>query len=353
MKPRTGLSHGSGLEEVARPLLNLVQHICGMETSFLTAIDLSDQSQEILFSLNTGALQLQEGSRVDWKDSMCRSVFLSGRSHSCALGSDVPVTPGAVALGMNSFFAVPIIAEDVLIGTVCGASREVVELDPGQLHAMELIAKAIRHMLTVELARVEAIQRADEAQADARAARSMAEHHASTSVHMERLAHVDVLTGLPNRRAFIAGWENELARSARRNYPIGLILIDADKFKTVNDSHGHLAGDAILQLIGRTLLEVATSADMVARLGGDEFAMVTTHASPAALLATAEKIRVAFARAASGLGMDSTLSFGIATSDTCARPAMLANADKALYSSKAAGGNRVTMYRLAVETNPG
>ena len=71
-------THLAELEQVARPLLQLIQHITGMETSFITAIDWENQQQDVLFSLNTGEMQLAEDSRVDWGDSMCRSMFLAG-----------------------------------------------------------------------------------------------------------------------------------------------------------------------------------------------------------------------------------------------------------------------------------
>ncbi len=334
----------SALEQVSRPLLRLIQHLTGMETSFVTEIDWDGQKQDVLFSLNTGEMQVPEGAQVEWKDSMCRSMFLSGKSQSASLGACIPLTDGARSLGMKSFFAVPILADDTPIGTVCGASREHVELNPAQVRSMELVAEAIQHVLQAERARLVAVARADGAELEVREARSTAEHHASQSERMERLAHTDVLTGLPNRRAFVAGWEDELARSARRGYPIGLLLIDADSFKAVNDRKGHPVGDAVLKAIGDTLLAVANGADLVARLGGDEFALVRTHASDDGLLALAEKIRLVFASAVATLGVDTTLSIGIVGSDDCPRHLMLASGDQALYRAKAGGGGRAELF---------
>lgn len=345
----SAIADTSALEDVARPLLRLVQHISGMETSFVTAIDWDSQKQDVLFSLNTGEMQLPERSVVDWSDSMCRSVFLSGRSQSSAIGVEVPATSGAIALLMKSFFAVPILVDDIPIGTVCGASRRHIALDEFQVEAMQFIADALQHLLQTEQAKTQAEARAEHAELDARNARSEAERHAVDFQRMEHLAHTDMLTGLPNRRAFTARWEDELARSGRRGYPICLMLIDADNFKTVNDTKGHLTGDSVLRAIGATLLAVAHSPDVLGRLGGDEFALAITHTDGRSLQAVVENIRQLFAAATAELGVNTTLSIGMVCSDACPRHRMLAYADKALYRSKAAGGDRAELFICETE----
>ena len=332
-------THLAELEQVARPLLQLIQHITGMETSFITAIDWENQQQDVLFSLNTGAMQLAEDSRVDWADSMCRSMFLAGLAQTSAVGVSVPATTGATALGMNSFFALPLLAGDCPIGTVCGASRRAVVLDDEQLVSMQLITDALQQLLQSEVIRRQAVARADLAERDAHDASSRAEFHARDARHMEALAYTDPLTGLPNRRAFTRHWEDALARSGRRHYPIGVLLIDVDRFKAVNDTRGHAKGDAVLAAVGASLQAIARNADLATRLGGDEFALAVTHTDGNGLLALAETIRRSFALAAIGLGVDATLSIGIASSDTCSRHQLLATADKALYESKSAGGD--------------
>jgi diguanylate cyclase len=332
-------AHLSELEQAGRPLLRLVQHITGMETSFITAIDWENQQQDVLVSLNTGAMLIPEGERSDWADSMCRSMFLSGHVQSSAVGVDVPATAGATGLGMNSFFALPLLVDDRPIGTVCGASCRAVVLSDDQLASMQLIADALQELLHSEVSRRHAVERADLAEREVLDARGQSEVHAQAARHMELLAHTDVLTGLPNRRAFTSRWEDELARSGRRHYPISVLLIDVDRFKVVNDTRGHGQGDAVLIALGHSLQAVARTADMAARLGGDEFVLGVTHTNSDGLLALAETIRRSFAIAALGLGVDATLSIGIASSDICSRHQLLATADKALYESKNAGGD--------------
>lgn len=342
------IAHESALAQVARPLLHLIQRISGMETSFVTAIDWASQQQDVLFSLNTGEMQLIEGSRVNWSDSMCRSMFLSGRLHSTAIGDEVPATPGAIALAMNSFFAVPILVGDRPIGTVCGASRRQIALSNDQAGNLQLIADAMQQLLASEIARVDAEVRAEHAERDVRDARDQAQRHAGDAKRMQHMAHTDVLTDLPNRRGFMARWEDELARSGRRQYPIALLLFDADGFKNVNDTMGHLMGDSVLRAIGEALKSVAPNPHLTARLGGDEFAMAISHADRPSLLKAARDIQDIFAQAAARLAVGTTLSIGVASSDDCPRHQLFVAADRALYRSKAAGGDRAELFTGAL-----
>ena len=296
----------TALEQAARPLLELAQRITSLESTFVTAIDWDAQTQEILVAFNSGHLRMREGTKMAWGDSLSRQLLLSGRTHCSAIGSELAATRTSVELGIRSFAAVPIMHDDEMIGMVCGASSESVALDASQAEGLQLIADALQQLLDAQ-----------------RAAEKFA-----------KLAHTDSLTGLPNRRAFIARWEDELARSSRRLHPIGLMFIDADRFKAVNDTLGHEAGDALLRGIGATLQQVASPGDVLARLGGDEFAMATMHKSSAEMSRIAADIQARFERVASDLGVDATLSIGIAHSDSFPRDQLLVEADRAMYLSK-------------------
>jgi diguanylate cyclase len=336
----------SALEAAARPLLHVVQHITRMETSFITSIDWDAQSQDVLFSLNTGTLQIPEKSVTAWSDSMCRAMFLAGQAASSDVGGDVPATRNAVQSSLKSFVAVPILVDDRPIGTVCGASHGEIELDAAQVDALQHIADALQQLLQAEHDKQMALERANLAEAAVRKARDAACQQAVEFQRMTRLAHTDELTGLPNRRAFMTRLEDALARSARRRHGIGVILIDADRFKIVNDTMGHLVGDQVLGAIATALRQVARTPDLVARLGGDEFAMAVSNAEGEHLLATAEQILQRFMEAVAPLGVDATLSIGLAHSDATSRHRLLGDADRALYRSKAAGGGRVTAFAL-------
>jgi diguanylate cyclase len=217
-------------------------------------------------------------------------------------------------------------------------------LEQAALDAFRLVATALERLLVAEQDGAIIRARLEAAERDAADARSAARRQAVRLQQMERLAYTDALTGLPNRRAFMARWERELARSARRDYRIGLMLFDADGFKRVNDADGHATGDAVLRAIGATLMVVARPPHVVARLGGDEFALMSTHTGGEHLQHLAGEIATQFQRVAAELGVDTTLSIGMVSSEHCPRERMLADADQALYRSKEAGGNASRMH---------
>lgn len=341
----TAVAETSTLEAVARPLLRLAHLVTHMETTFVTGIDWEGQRQEVLLSLNTGEIDLPEGSKLDWADSMCRSMFLSGRTCTAAVGSEVPTTGGASALGLKSFFAVPILVDDNPIGTVCGASRGEIELTELQLELMQLIADALQLVMQADAARSKAVLVSKLAQIEAKEARSEAKLQAGHALSMEALAHTDHLTDLPNRRAFVSGWEDALARSGRRSHRIGLLLIDVDNFKNVNDSMGHGVGDSVLQAVALALHAATVSGNVLGRLGGDEFAVAITHIDGQSLVAIANQLRVLFNQAVEQLGVQVTLSIGVVSSDDCARSEMFKCADLALYLAKNAGRDQAWLFK--------
>jgi diguanylate cyclase (GGDEF)-like protein len=157
----------------------------------------------------------------------------------------------------------------------------------------------------------------------------------------------DPLTGLPNRAAFDEALAHELAGVARGAAP-ALLLVDLDKFKLVNDSDGHLAGDEVLVAVADLLRANLRPTDVACRLGGDEFAAVLPHTRPGHALQVARRL-LAASRLAPGLSSPSarvTLSIGIGW---LAEPAdaadLVAVTDKALYAVKAVGGDDVATGR--------
>jgi len=146
------------------------------------------------------------------------------------------------------------------------------------------------------------------------------------------LADHDPLTRLLNRRVFMERLDSEAARADRSGRPFGLVLCDLDRFKLLNDSQGHLAGDQALQTLGRILLESVRRSDEAFRIGGDEFALVLPDADPDSIEAVVERITLA---------MDGALhtvraSFGAASypSDAGHPEALVQAADAALYEAK-------------------
>ncbi|TNE27591.1 MAG: GGDEF domain-containing protein [Alphaproteobacteria bacterium] len=98
---------------------------------------------------------------------------------------------------------------------------------------------------------------------------------------LEKMALTDEMTGLYNRRGFMSEFDRDMNRMKRQNEQGGLfVLFDLNKFKYINDTHGHIAGDKCLQLVGRTLLKLIRNTDMAARFGGDEFALFLSSTTP-------------------------------------------------------------------------
>ena len=151
-------------------------------------------------------------------------------------------------------------------------------------------------------------------------------------------AHDD-LTGLPNRRHVLAELERGLAATARGGPPVLVVLGDLDRFKEVNDTHGHSAGDEVLRLVSDRLRGAVRTPDVVARYGGDEFIVLTHHTQTSTTTALTERIREAVAgtyRLASGTTVDIGMSLGWVVATATATPdEVLADADRALYQDKA------------------
>ena len=151
------------------------------------------------------------------------------------------------------------------------------------------------------------------------------------------------MTGLGNRRQFDERLEQAIARSRRQGSPLVLMSLDLDKFKAINDTHGHLAGDAVLKAFAERLSTCVRDVDAVARLGGDEFVVLIEDArTPQVAEVIAQKI-LAVVRAPvvfEGVAIQMGTSIGIAfVLQAASANALLALADKALYEAKSAGRN--------------
>ncbi len=340
------------LARAARPLLQLIQRLTGMETSFITRIDWLDQMQEVVVALNTTLeLVVAEGGWMRWRDSMCRRVFLNGSEQSTDVRGDFPDSVGARVVGMRSFFALPILSgDDTVLGTVCGASRQRTALDGETLERLHLVAAALANLMRQDVDLRGALARADDAELESRVAHTQAADVAQTVQRMETLALTDPLTGLPNRRAFAARWEEELARSGRHGHPIAVLLLDLDDFKLVNDSQGHVAGDRVLVALGRILHRVSRAGDFAARMGGDEFVLVAPHTDAAGAERLAERIRDELTRVAVDFPFPCTVSIGVSTSASTPREDLVETADAALYEAKRRRRNRI-LLRGALEAS--
>jgi diguanylate cyclase (GGDEF)-like protein/PAS domain S-box-containing protein len=168
---------------------------------------------------------------------------------------------------------------------------------------------------------------------------------------LSKLASTDALTGLPNRRQFNDTLTKEWMRALRDATPLGLMMIDVDRFKSLNDLFGHQIGDEILGHVGRVIRDnVRRAGDLAARYGGEEFAIVLPGTAAAGALEIAEHIRHAVAQADTSAiiegGYPVSVSIGVAATVPLAgggAASLVHSADAALYQAKRNGRNRVEM----------
>jgi diguanylate cyclase (GGDEF)-like protein/PAS domain S-box-containing protein len=170
------------------------------------------------------------------------------------------------------------------------------------------------------------------------------------------LAHHDALTGLPNRSLLKDRLTQAMLQTQRHNPWVSVVFVDLDNFKTVNDSLGHTAGDALLKVIARRMVDCVKPTDTVVRLGGDEFVilLVDQLESPDAVSAILERIRVAITRPVpiEGQVFHITCSMGVATfpNDGLDAETLLRNADAAMYKAKDAGRDCFQFYTSEMNT---
>jgi diguanylate cyclase len=163
-----------------------------------------------------------------------------------------------------------------------------------------------------------------------------------------RQASTDPLTGVSNRRYFLAQGEQELRRSRRFTRNMSVMMIDADHFKNINDKYGHAAGDAVLKSIVKRALESLRQSDFLGRFGGEEFAVILPETDLASAAETAERLRHHIAERpmiAERELIPCTVSVGVAqlTKKDDSIDGLLNRADEALYQAKDKGRNRVEM----------
>lgn len=172
------------------------------------------------------------------------------------------------------------------------------------------------------------------------------------STFYKKLAEVDELTGLLNRRGFLIRVEEELTRARRFKRPYSIAYIDLDHFKQVNDNYGHQAGDELLCLVSNTLITYLRATDHVARVGGDEFTVLLVETDQAAAQVAFEKCYQALNQKLLANGMGVTASVGVVTYSnfSASLSDMLKKADSWMYHVKKSGKNRVE-YRYDTDEN--
>jgi diguanylate cyclase (GGDEF)-like protein/PAS domain S-box-containing protein len=166
---------------------------------------------------------------------------------------------------------------------------------------------------------------------------------------LEHLAHHDQLTNLPNRGVFYERLTHGLVQAARHHWVVGVLFIDLDRFKTVNDTMGHSIGDGLLRQIAGRLLECVRGEDTVSRLSGDEFAVVLarlTDADDAGLVAAKilQRLKSPFQVGGTEVVVSASIGITLYPGDASSADVLMRNADAAMYNAKSRGRDNYQFY---------
>jgi diguanylate cyclase (GGDEF)-like protein len=170
--------------------------------------------------------------------------------------------------------------------------------------------------------------------------------------HLEKLvARIDATTGVANTRGLFERLRESLASARRNSFPLSVCLFDLDDFKSVNDVHGHAAGDRVLREVAQAAGGALRPGDTVARCGGDEFVLVLPGADESDARAAVARLVETLEAAASKRGVAVTLSAGVVTAPTADidQEVLLKRADELMYEAKRAGKNRIVAGRVGPE----
>ncbi len=317
------VADGHDLQALARPLLQLLQNITGLDSTFLTLVNTSADELVIAYAHNSGELVIAEGATSSWQESLCRRALTEGR----ASVSDVPATwPSAAAAqqpGITSFISVPLRdAHDSVVGTLCGASSGNTAADEHNVAIMTTFAQ----LLSAQLAR--------ETAHHLRAAQATVLEQRMNN--LREAAERDSLTGLCNRAGIHRWLEKALGVVASGDRRLAVAFIDLNRFKTVNDTYGHAAGDEILRRITGSLSATGRSGDLHGRLGGDEFIVAALLPAHACVQNWTDRVRAAAAANVDDIHVTGSVGVIIREPATPATSVedLLNQADRAMYQEK-------------------
>jgi diguanylate cyclase (GGDEF)-like protein len=223
------------------------------------------------------------------------------------------------ATNCGGVLVVPLTYRGQVLGTLTAANRED---QPDFTVGDSALLTALAHQAAAAIAQAQRLQ--------------VAQHQAGT----------DELTGLANRREFLARATREVTRAQRLDRPLAFMLLDIDRFKTVNDTYGHPVGDTVLREVAARCQAGIRAIDLLGRIGGEEFAILLPETPLALATQVAERVRQAVANqpiATARGDLTVTISIGVAAGAGLDLPALLARADAALYAAKAGGRNCVVV----------
>lgn len=316
------MEHGDTLEALVRPLLELLEAVTGLESTYLTTVDQEAGLQSVMYARNTSRLGIPEGLTVPWEDTLCRRALDEKVSYTDDVAGRWGDSAAARELGIATYVSVPVrTAGGKLFGTLCAASDERKQERADAITVMRMFSQIIARQVERE-GLLDALRKAN--------------------VALAVSANTDDVTRLPNRRALIEEMRRRIQAMANGGKALLVAFVDLDGFKGINDRHGHDVGDRFLIAIGGRLQGALRDGDFVARLSGDEFVVLSgtrQDATAQVVAAVAERLQ----SACSGhFALDDLVfdypgpSIGVAMSvpgETDAE-ALLARADAEMYKVK-------------------
>lgn len=239
------------LEQLTRPLLDMLGIVTGYESAYLTTVDLEQGIQHVQFARNVGEMKIPEGLDVPWSDTLCKRALDEGRMFTNDVADCWGDSEAASALGIKTYVSSPIRTQDGrLLGTLCAASGESHAASPTVEPTLKLFSKLVGTFMERE---------------------RLVDDLRSANTLLAEMALTDPLTRVPNRRAALNELARMLAQALRDETQVLVGVVDLDGFKAINDNHGHQAGDQFLQQVSARIGLALRKADMLGRLGGDEF----------------------------------------------------------------------------------
>lgn len=250
------VTHAHSLEALVRPLLEILQAVTGLGSTYFTRLDEQTGVLNVLFARNTRRLTIPEGLTVPWEGTLCKRAldedhFYTDDVATCWGDCDI-----ARSLGIVTYLSAPVRGKGgELFGTLCAASDERKPLAETTPDTLALFANLISQQIERD---------------QLMAALQQANHSLALT------ALTDVITQLPNRRAVVEEMQRRLA-SAQEDQAVIVALINLDGFKPINDQFGHEIGDQFLQTVAKRLRRMLRDSDMPARMGGNDFAVLAVE----------------------------------------------------------------------------